>query len=191
MLSRQYYQDTACRCPLIKSEKIMISDKIDWTDVDKEPVKTVKQTDWCLPAGEYCAEIIGVDMHQAQDERFIFMETKFQVLNGDFKGRIFFIKFYFHHRDFPNLVIKTKQKLRELGIACLGKAPAHGGELTGCKCFVTLSVREGGPKKDGTGNYPNSNLIESCRSLSGPASAVVNVPEKQKVVAEFNDEIPW
>ena len=176
---------------------ISISDKIDWTMPAGNISGGKSNSDWTMPAGEYGCEIVNTEMKSFQEGKLVYMDMKFKVVvPSTSKDRLFFIKFYFQHADYPNLVAKNKKQLKEIGLACFGLTPERASEFIGGKLYLTLSRKEGNPKPEG-GTYPASNRIEAVRSLNGSINANTSQPSMSTVipdpvpVTEFNDEIPF
>lgn len=170
---------------------ISISDKIDWT-MDETPKKAAFQKDqsnWTLPSGEYLAEIVDTQMRSAPDNKYVYMEMKFKVEAPEtYKNRLFFIKFYFQHADFPALVNKHKKQLKELSISCFGAPVEKGADFVGGKSYLTLSLKAGNPRPDGNGTYPASNRIEDIRAVK---AGISNHSVAQEAAVAFTDDIPW
>lgn len=177
---------------------ISISDKIDWTTPVSQSTGTHKSTtDWTMPAGEFGCEIMKAEMHAAKDNKFTYLDVQFMVLvPEEYKKKLFFLKFYFTHQDYPNLPLVGKRQLKDIGYACFGKQISHGSDLIGGKLYITLSRKEGNPNPKG-GFYPASNRMESVKAINGSVNANSTMPSMStKIpdpvpVTEFNDEIPF
>lgn len=168
---------------------IQISDRIDWTMSDapnKSGGFNKPKNDWVVPSGEYTCEILSTQMRSAADNKYTYMEMKFEVSSPqNFKGKMFYIKFYFKHDDYPALVAKNMKQLRELSLACFNKIVETGADFVGGKCHLTLTMKPGNPKPDG-GTYPANNRIEKI----APIKSALPVEDPQ-VAVPFTDEIPW
>jgi len=135
-----------------------------------------------IPAGDYIASILSSEFKLTKDGTGRYLELKFEVLDGDYKGRNLWARLNLENKN-PKAVEIAQ---RELGTICRAVNRIHisdSAELHGIPMMVKVAV------SPGSGGYGPSNDIKGYEATGGNAQAApVQSPQ---TAAPAPTKKPW
>lgn len=144
-------------------------------DIGFDPSSVKKTSFEPIPAGDYFAEIVKTDLTQNKDKDNDLTSAivNYQVIGGDFDGRLIFARYAIAAKPGPDLEKNAKRaKAVQIGqelLAQMMQAVAVGGrDLSQC---VGKRLTIGVKVRPANGNFPTSNDVAKCRPATGAAAA--------------------
>lgn len=135
-----------------------------------------------IPAGDYLMAIKKSEMKKcketAKDPNGQYLQMQFEVLNGKYKGRMFFSNLNLINKN-PQAVEIANKELATICKACGRPAIEDSTELHGIPMMVTLS------KTAGDANNPPKNDIKFYKNADG---APVSTPKADAPAGDTAEE---
>jgi hypothetical protein len=137
-----------------------------------------------IPAGDYVASIVSSEFKLTKDGTGRYLELKFEVLDGEYKGRNLWARLNLENKN-PKAVEIAQ---RELGTICRAANRMHisdSTELHGVPMVVKVAV------SPGTGGYGPSNDIKGYEATGG--ASTVQAAQAPPVQTEIpgTQRKPW
>ena len=165
--------------------------KMDYGHID-DSVKTFE----LIPAGEYKAEIIGVDEKYTKSSGLPLWNIKAKIIEGDYEDRLFWDMWTFgpdmKDSSQDKLRIRTKLNFKALGYDMSKPVDIDAEDIIGKKALVTL--KQSSYKKDGEVIPKNQVPFDGWKRLEGAEDIVskkVGVKAEPDVEDISMEDVPF